>query len=330
MGSKTDFKAKMPHINAKQFGSYAKDYAMVGFLAVLFVSAMIFVPRFADAGNLMNVLIQIAINALLATGMTFVILSDGIDLSVGSVAALSGIVSAATIKMFPEAGILTSVTVILLTAIVVGGICGGVNAFCIAKLKVPPFIATLAMMNVARGAAFVYTDSRPVFGTPPAYGWIGLRSIGFMPITVLLMFVILISAYIVLSKTRFGRYVYAVGSNAEVAKLAGINVTRIRYSVYTICGILAALGGVVLSSKLQSGQPNAAVGYELNAIAAVAMGGTSMSGGRGGMIQTVFGLCAIGIINNSLSLLGVSSYWQIITLGLFILAAVVVDQTRKN
>ena len=317
-------------VTASGLRKFAKEYTMLLFVIVLVIACMLFVDRFATPGNLMNVLIQIAINALIATGMTFVILSDGIDLSVGSVAALAGVVATATIKMFPDAGRGLSVLVILLAAIVVGGICGSINAFSVAKLNVPPFIATLAMMNIARGLAFVYTDSKPVFDLPDSYGWVGLRSIGPIPVTVIVMIIVLAAAYIILSRTCFGRYIYAVGSNAEVAKLSGINVKKIKYLVYIICGILAALGGVVLSSKLQSGQPNAAQSYELNAIAAVAMGGTSMSGGRGGIIQTIFGLVAIGVINNALSLLGVSSYWQTITLGVIILIAVVIDQFKKD
>lgn len=300
------------------------------FVMVLLLVCCLFVNRFATAKNLMNVLIQIAINALIATGMTFVILSDGIDLSVGSVAALAGVVATSAIKLFPEASRLTSVLVILGASIVVGGVCGFINAFSVAKLHVPPFIATLAMMNIARGFAYVFTDSKPIFGLPESYGWVGLRSVGIIPVTVIVMAVVLGAAYIVLSRLCFGRYIYAVGSNAEVAKLSGIQVKKIKYMVYIICGILAALGGVVLSSKLQSGQPNAAQGYELNAIAAVAMGGTSMSGGRGGIVQTMIGLVAIGVINNALSLLGVSSYWQTIALGVIILIAVIIDQFKKN
>ena len=222
---------------------------------------MLFVDRFATPGNLMNVLIQIAINALIATGMTFVILSDGIDLSVGSVAALAGVVATATIKMFPDAGRGLSVLVILLAAIVVGGICGSINAFSVAKLNVPPFIATLAMMNIARGLAFVYTDSKPVFDLPDSYGWVGLRSIGPIPVTVIVMIIVLAAAYIILSRTCFGRYIYAVGSNAEVAKLSGINVKKIKYLVYIICGILAALGGVCFppSCKAASQTPRRAM-----------------------------------------------------------------------
>lgn len=317
-------------MNNSKLKVFVKENTMLFFLIVLFVLSLLFVPRFGTIENIKNVLIQISINALIATGMTFVILSDGIDLSVGSVAALSGIAGAALIKMFPEAGIGMSVLVILGTAVVVGGFCGLLNGLCVAKLNVPPFITTLAMMNVARGLAYVFTDAKPIFGLPEAFSWVGLRSIGPVPVSILLMAIVVIIAYIVLSKTCFGRYIYAVGSNREVAKLSGINVTKMKLSVYIISGFLAALAGLVLASKLQNGQATAANGYELNAIAAVAMGGTSMSGGRGGMIQTVFGLFVIGIINNALSLLSVSSYWQTVAMGVIILIAVIIDQNRKD
>ena len=193
------------NVTASGLRKFAKEYTMLLFVIVLVIACMLFVDRFATPGNLMNVLIQIAINALIATGMTFVILSDGIDLSVGSVAALAGVVATATIKMFPDAGRGLSVLVILLAAIVVGGICGSINAFSVAKLNVPPFIATLAMMNIARGLAFVYTDSKPVFDLPDSYGWVGLRSIGPIPVTVIVMIIVLAAAYIILSRTCFLR-----------------------------------------------------------------------------------------------------------------------------
>lgn len=317
--------------NPKKRGmsAFVSDNTMLIFAIVLFAGCMVGVPRFAMVGNLKNILIQISINALIACGMTFAILSDGIDLSVGSVAAIAGVAGASLIKQFSNAGILTSVLVIFGTTIVVGGICGAITGFSIAKLNVPPFIATLAMMNAARGLAYVFTDAKPVYGLPESFGWVGLRNIGIVPVSVILMVIIIAISYIILKKTCFGRYVYAVGSNQEVAKLTGINVTKIRFSVYVISGILAALAGLVLASKLQNGQATAANGYELNAIAAVAMGGTSMSGGRGGIPQTVVGLIIIGIINNALSLLGVSSYWQTVAMGVIILAAVVIDQSRK-
>lgn len=307
---------------------YAKENSMVLFLAFLILVSAVFVPRFIEPTNLVNVMMQIAINALLATGMTFVILTGGIDLSVGSVAALSGIVATVIIKLFPNASILTSVTVIAGTAVLIGGVCGAFMAFNIAKLRVAPFIATLAMMSIARGLAYVYTESKPVFGLPDSFGWMGLRYIGPVPVMVIVMAIVLITAHIVLTRTCFGRYVYAVGSNEEVSKLSGINVAKIKFYVYIISAVLAALGGAALASRLQAGQPNAAQGYELNAIAAVAMGGTSMSGGRGGIAQTTLGLIIIGIINNALSLLGVSSYWQTIAMGLIILVAVIFDQNK--
>lgn len=309
---------------------------MLLFLIVVLMACLLFVPRFSTGKNIENILVQIAINALIATGMTFVILSDGIDLSVGSVAALAGIAAAAVIKQFPDAGLFTSLLVIVGTSLVVGGFCGYINGFAVAKLNVPPFIATLAMMNVARGAGYVLTDAKPIFGLPKSFGWLGLRSIKIplinasIAVVILLMIIVIVAAYVILSKTCFGRYIYAVGSNKEVAKLSGINVVKIKFSVYIIGGILAALAGVVLASKLQNGQATAADGYELNAIAAVAMGGTSMSGGRGGIIQTVQGLFIIGIINNALSLLGVSSYYQKIAMGVFIMVAVVIDQNKKE
>jgi ribose/xylose/arabinose/galactoside ABC-type transport system permease subunit len=305
------------------------EYTMPLFLLMLFVVSLIFVPRFSDIGNLINVLMQITINALIATGMTFVILTGGIDLSVGSVAALTGIVASTVINLMPNSGILMSTVVIFGTSVVIGGFCGAVNAFNVSKLKVPPFVATLAMMSIARGLAYVLTNAKPVFGMPDAFGWIGLGYVGIIPVMVIIMVIILAAAYIVLQKTSFGRYVFAVGSSEDVSQLSGINVKMIKARVYIICGILAALAGAVLASRLQAGQPAAANGYELNAIAAVAMGGTSMSGGRGGIAQTVIGLCVIGIINNALSLLGVSSYWQTIAMSAIILVAVIFDQNKK-
>lgn len=302
---------------------------MTTFAILLFILCLLFVPRFSTSGNLMNIMIQISINALIACGMTFVILSDGIDLSVGSVACISGIIGTSIIKFFPEASIFTSITVIFVSAIVVGSLCGILNGFSIAKLNVPPFIATLAMMNIARGLAYVITDAKPIFGLPETFSVIGLQKIGVIPVVVILMIIVITVSHIVLTKTCFGRYVYATGSNKEVAKLSGIDVVKIKFSVYVISGILSALAGLVLASKLQNGQATQATGYELNAIAAVAMGGTSMSGGRGGILQTVVGLFIIGIINNALSLLGVSSYWQTVTMGVIILIAVIIDQYKK-
>lgn len=273
---------------------------------------------------------QIAINALLATGMTFVILTAGIDLSVGSIAALAGIVATALIKQIPQASVLSCVTLSILVSIIVGGVCGGISGIAIAKLNVAPFIATLAMMSIARGFAFVYTKSRPIFELPETFSWIGWGYIGVIPVIVLVMIIVLVISHIVIDKTRFGKYIYAVGGNEEGARFSGINVEKIKFLVYVINGILSAFAGVCLASKLATGQPAAAQGYELIAITAVVMGGTSLFGGRGGIPKTVMGILTIGVINNGLSLMQVSSYWQSITMGFMILIAVAFDQMREK
>ena len=314
--------------NHTRLKDFIQEYMLILFLIFMAIIITIFVPRFLSAQNLINVMTQIAINALLATGMTFVILTAGIDLSVGSIAALAGIVATALIKQIPQASVLTCVALSILVSIIVGGICGGFSGFAIAKLNVAPFIATLAMMSIARGIAFVYTKSRPIFELPETFNWIGWGYIGVIPVIVLVMIIILVFSHIVIDKTRFGKYIYAVGGNEEGARFSGINVEKIKFMVYVINGILSAFAGVCLASRLATGQPAAARGYELMAITAVVMGGTSLFGGRGGIPKTVIGILTIGIINNGLSLMQVSSYWQSITMGFMILIAVAFDQIR--
>jgi len=307
-----------------------RKQTLIVILFCLAVIISIIQPRFLLPQNLINVLIQIAINALIATGMTFVIISGGIDLSVGSITALCGIVATAIIVKMPEIIIFQSFLLSLTISVIVGFITGGFSGFVISKLNVPPFMATLAMMSIARGFAFVYTQGRPIYGLPESFSWIGQDYIGFIPVVVIIMAIVLLSAHIILARTVFGRRVYAIGSNEEVAKLCGINVSKIKFIVYVISGILSAFAGVCLASRLITGQPNAAVGYELNAIAAVVMGGNSLSGGKGGIGKTIVGLLAIGIINNGLNLMRVSSYWQSITMGAIILTAIIIDQYRKK
>lgn len=309
---------------------WIKENTLVVFLLWICIIVSIVVPRFLLPQNLINVMIQISINALLATGMTFVIITGGIDLAVGSVAALSGVIVTLVIKQMPGASIFICVLLGIILSIIVGGLCGGVSAFSISKLNVAPFIATLAMYSIARGFAYVITNSKPIFGLPDTFNWIGQGYVGFIPALVIFTVVIIIVSHIILEKTAYGRHIYAVGSNEEVARLSGVNISKIKSSVYIISGILSALGGFCLASKLSTGQPSAAGGYELTAIAAVVLGGTSMTGGKGGMKKTVIGIITIGVINNGLSLMQVSSYWQTITMGAIILFAVALDQVRKK
>ncbi|BCV20592.1 ABC transporter permease [Moorella sp. Hama-1] len=318
-------------VKAAGFSSLLKEYSFVLVFIVLCILVSIMVPNFLLPQNLLNVLIQVSINALLAIGMTFVIISAGIDLSVGSVAALAGIVSTALVKLYPN-NVAMMYVLIVFSILAVGVLCGGISGFVISKLNIEPFIVTLAMMSIARGFAFVYTQSRPIFGLPSAFSWIGQGYIGPIPVIVVIMLICLLLAHIILSKTCFGRYVYAIGSNEEVARLCGINVARVKFMIYVISGVLSALGGVALASRLASGQPAAASGYELNAIAAVVLGGTSLSGGKGSIGKTIIGIMTIGVINNGLSLMRISSYWQSITMGLIIMVAVIIDKlnTRKK
>jgi ribose transport system permease protein len=234
--------------------------------------------------------------------------------------------AAAIVKPMTGISVFESILLSSLICIVVGVVCGGFNALLITKFNVAPFISTLGVLSIARGLAFVYTQSIPIFMLPDSFGWLGQGDVFGVPVLVIVMVIVMFISHIVLDKTCFGRYVYAVGSNEEVAKLNGINVNKIKFIVYIFSGILSAFGGVCLASKLATGQPAAATGYEMTAIAAVVMGGTSMLGGRGNIKKTFLGVITIGVINNGLSLMQVSSYWQTIAMGFIILVAVAFDQ----
>ncbi len=305
-----------------------KENALLVFMVVLCLVIAALKPVFFSPRNLMNILIQISISALVATGMTFVILSGGIDLSVGSTAAFSGIVLTALLSNRGDVAFIWILLLIIAVSSLIALVFGGFIGSAVTRLRMEPFVATLSMMSIARGFAYLYTKSRPIYGLPPAYGIIGTQRIGSVPIIVLLMIATLVTAHIVLTRTVFGRHVYAVGSNSEVAELSGVNVNKVKMAVYMISAFCASLAGICLSSRLMMGQPGAAVGYELDAIAAVAMGGTSLTGGSGGVNKTIKGVIIIGIIHNGLSLLQVDSYWQTVATGLIIFFAVAFERAN--
>lgn len=284
-------------------------------------------PRFLTVPNMLNVFKQTSINAVIAAGMTFVILTGGIDLSVGSILAFSGAICASLIA----SGMNVFVAIIL--ALAVGGGVGAVSGLIISKGKIQPFIATLAMMTILRGATLVFTDGRPIgLGNSKgamAFSKLGAGQLLGIPIPVYFMIVVFAICYYILTQTRLGRYVYAVGGNEEASRLSGLNTTKLKVWVYTISGILASLSGIIVTSRLFSAQPNAGSGYELDAIAAVVLGGTSLAGGQGSILGTVVGALIIGILNNSLNLLNVSSYYQMIAKGAVILIAVLLDRKSK-
>ena len=280
---------------------------------------------FYSQRNLINVLRQVSSNACLAFGMTFAIITGGIDLSVGSILALSGTLSAGLIV---KSGF--SVPQAVITAIVIGTCLGLFNGFMIAKTTIPPFIVTLAMMQIARGAAYIYSNGQPIRAMIKEYQIIGTGYIGPIPLPVVYMLVFLVICVILLSKTRFGRHVYAVGGNDKAAIFSGVNVARTKMLVYTMSGFLAAFTGVVLCARMASGQPTAGQAFEMDAIAATVLGGTSMSGGVGKIGSTFIGVLIIGVLNNGLNLLGLNSFWQQIAKGVVILLAVYVDMLKKR
>ncbi|EGA66696.1 ribose ABC transporter permease [Vibrio brasiliensis] len=284
-------------------------------------------PNFFTVDNILNILRQTSVNAIIAVGMTLVILTAGIDLSVGSVLALCGAFAASLIAM--EVPVLIAVP----TALLAGAALGAISGVIIAKGKVQAFIATLVTMTLLRGVTMVYTDGRPIStgftDTADAFAWFGTGYALGIPVPVWLMVIVFAAAWYLLNHTRFGRYVYALGGNESATRLSGINVDRVKIGVYAICGLLAALAGIIVTSRLSSAQPTAGMGYELDAIAAVVLGGTSLMGGKGRIMGTLIGALIIGFLNNALNLLDVSSYYQMIAKAVVILLAVLVDNKNK-
>lgn len=293
-------------------------------LAVLCVAMSVASPFFLTPDNLVNAVLQAAINATLACGMTFVILTGGIDLSVGSIVALAGVVLGLLLKT----GI--PLPVALLGCMLVGGVCGVVNGLLVTKIKLPPFITTLGSMSIARGLALYLTDGRSISGFGGALGGIGSGTLLGVPWMIIIMVVTFAIGMFVLRFTRAGRYIYAIGGNVEATQLSGINTGKYTALVYTICGITAGIAAVLLTARLDSAQPVAGQGYELNAIAATVIGGTSLDGGEGRLSGTIIGALIISVLNNGLNLLNVSSYIQQIVIGLVIVLAVAGDKLRSK
>lgn len=280
---------------------------------------------FLTPKNVFNILRQNASNLFLATGMTMVIILGGIDLSVGSVIALSGVAAAGCVANLglPEA-------VGFLIAIAIGAAVGMANGFVICKTDIPPFIVTLASMNITKGIALVLTGGSPIRCMTDAFKFPGAGYVGPVPTPIILMIIVFIIAALIINRTQLGRHIYAVGGNAQAAKFSGISVQKVKFLVYTYTGVMAGIAGVVVASRLYSGTPIAGDGAEMDAIAAVVVGGTSMSGGFGRLGGTLIGVLIIGVLNNGLNLMGVDSNWQYIVKGLVILLAVYVDFIRNK
>jgi ribose transport system permease protein len=293
-------------------------------LLVLCIGLWIATPFFATAANLTNVAEQSAIVGVIAIGMTFVILTGGIDLSVGSLVALVGVVIGAALRSGMP------VFVAVLVGLVAGVAAGVVNGLMITRGPLPPFIATLGMMSVARGGALMLSDGRPISGFPDGLRVLATDRVLGVPGPVVLMLAFYFVAYVVLTRTVFGRYIYAIGGNEEATALAGINVRRWKVVVYAISGLSAGLCAMLLVARLNSAQPIAGIGYELDAIAAVVIGGTSLLGGSGSVIGTLIGALIMSVLRNGLNLLGVSSYLQQVAIGVVIIVAVLIDMALRR
>ena len=330
--------------NREWLSGFLRKYGIVFIFMAMFIGMWFLSDAFLQPRNLLNIVRQISVMGLIAIGVTVVIITTGIDLSSGSVLALSAVAAASLAQRtdwdgakYP--GLDLPIIVPIIVALIIGAFCGSINGWLIARFKIPPFIATLGMMTIARGFALIYSD-RPVSGLTDAYNFIGqgefLKLLPIpdqpplgIPIPVIILAVVAIGTHIMLNNTRFGRHIYAVGGNEQAARISGLNVGRIKIGVYMFAGLLSGLAGVVLSSRIGSGQPGLGVGYELDAIAAAVIGGTSLSGGIGTIWGTIVGALIIGVLNNGLDLLNVSAYWQTIVKGSIIVVAVIIDE-RKN
>jgi ribose transport system permease protein len=303
------------------------------FLLCLFISLLS--DKFMTSANLWNVLRQISVNVCISVGMTLVVLMAGIDLSVGSVLGFTAAVCAGLLKnglAFESMDLFVGFTVLgaILVSVLIGMVLGLFNGWVITKFSIPPFVATLAMLTIARGLTMLYTAGIPISNLGTEFEFIGSGWILGIPVPVWIsIFMVLIVVFLT-KKTTFGRYIYAIGGNEKAAFLSGININKIKLAVYGIAGMMAAVGGVLVTSRLNSAQPNAGTSYELDSIAAVVIGGTSLSGGIGTVAGTVIGAIIIGVLNNGLVLLDVSPFWQQVVKGFVILLAVIIDKMNQK
>lgn len=304
---------------------YMSELTTVIALIILMAVITIINSNFLTANNLLNLLLQVTSNALIAFGMTFVILTGGIDLSVGSILALSSALTA---------GLLGSgmpVTLAILISLILGCILGMMNGLLISYGKLAPFIVTLATMTIFRDATLVYTNGNPItkgLSDTFLFQFLGQGYIVGIPFPVIIMFIVFIVLYVLLHKTAFGKSVYAIGGNEKAAYISGVKLNKVKIIIYSISGIMASISGLIITSRLSSAQPTAGASYEMDAIAAVVLGGTSLSGGKGRILGTLIGALIIGVLNNGLNIIGVSAFWQQVVKGVVILIAVLIDRFK--
>lgn len=305
------------------FSEIYRRYGTLLIFVGIFTLASFLSPTFLTEGNLTNVLRQVVVVSLLACGVTFIIILGHIDVSLGSVLALTGTVAASVMSLTQN------LPLAIAAGVALGMFIGLINGFVVTYFRIPSFIMTLAMTTVARGAVLLYTGGVPVTNLG-GFKVIGQGSLGFIPVSVLILLIVIVISWVMLNRTKFGRYVYAVGGNQKAALASGINTDRVIMKAFVFNGILCAVAGIVYMSRINSGQPAGGLSYEFDAITAVVVGGTSLMGGTGTITGTIVGALIIGVINNILNLLNVSSYWQQIIKGLIIAVAVILDVKTKT
>ncbi|BDG47530.1 MULTISPECIES: ABC transporter permease [Parageobacillus] len=317
-------KSKQSISSKERVSRILHKYGMLFILIALVILMSVLSPTFFTTGNLLNIVRQMSVVGIVAIGVTIVIITTGIDLSSGSVIALVSVVAAsfAHPDTYP-------VAVPIIIGLGLGLLTGIINGTIISKANIAPFIVTLGMMTAARGAALLFSDGRPIGNLSDSFRFIGQGTVAGIPVPIIIFGFVGLVSYILLNKTKFGKYVYAIGGNEQAAIIAGVNVDKYKILVYAYAGLLSGLAGIILTSRISSGQPTAGMMYELDAIAAAVIGGTSLSGGIGTIGGTIIGALIIGVLNNGLDLLNVSPYWQQILKGVIITVAVFID-SRKN
>lgn len=324
MSSESNAMGPLPG-NADRLWRWLGRYGLIVALVMLSGALAVAKPGFLTAQNLVIVMRQICINGILAVGVTFVLLTGGVDLSLGSMVALTGVLAA----HFAHPGDYALVVPVAV-GVLAGGLGGAANGLVVTKGRVAPFIVTLGMMTIARGLALVASGGRPVSNLSAGFTGLGSGDLAGLPVPVWILAGVALGSHVLLNRTRLGRHVYAVGGNELAALASGIRIHAVKIFAYAICGAWAGLAGVLLAARVTTGQPNAGVAYELDAIAAAVIGGTSLSGGVGGVGGTILGALLMGVINNGLDLLNVASYYQQIVKGLIIVGAVWIDRRASR
>lgn len=302
------------------YTKFMSEYAIIVIFFVMFIAMSIFAPNFLTTSNMTNVLRQVSINGICAVGMTFVMLTGGIDLSVGSILGVSGVLTA--IMMLNG----VNPVIASLVSLVLGTVIGYLTGQLISHIQIPPMIATMGTMTSLRGVAYLITGGTPIFGFNESYAVLGQGYWGFIPIPVIILVITFAIGIFFLTKTRISRYIYGVGGNEEVARLSGINVHKIKAIAYAVSGFCAALAGLVMLGRVNSGQPRAGEAYEMDVITAVVLGGVSLSGGAGKLSHVIFGVLIMGVLTNGMTMMAIDDYWQRVVKGIVLLLAVGFDR----